>query len=60
VEGKTGLLVDEHDIEGMASALKDFANDLEKTRLMGAAAREHMEENYDVVKLSAKIKGLLV
>jgi glycosyltransferase involved in cell wall biosynthesis len=59
-EGKTGLLVEEHDVEGMASALKYLANDLEKTRLMGAAAREHMEEQYDVVKLSSKIKGLLV
>lgn len=59
-EGKTGLLVEEHDVEGMASALKYFASDLEKTRLMGAAAREHMEKQYDVVKLSAKIKGLLV
>jgi hypothetical protein len=52
--------VEEHDVEGMASALKDLARDLEKTRLMGVAAREHMEEQYDVVKLSAKIKGLLV
>jgi glycosyltransferase involved in cell wall biosynthesis len=60
IEGKTGLLVDEHDVEGMASALKEFAANLEKTRLMGVAAREHMEEHYDVVKLSAKIKGLLV
>jgi glycosyltransferase involved in cell wall biosynthesis len=60
IEGKTGLLVDEHDVEGMASTLKDFARDLEKTRLMGVAARKHMEEQYDVVKLSAKIKGLLV
>ncbi len=60
VEGKTGLLVEEHDVEGMASALKDFAKDLEKTRLMGVAAREHMEYQYDVVKLSSKIKGLRV
>ena len=60
IEGKTGLLVDEHDVEGMASALKDLARDLKKTRLMGVAAREHMEAHYDVVKLSAKIKGLLV
>jgi glycosyltransferase involved in cell wall biosynthesis len=60
VEEKTGLLVDEHDVEGMASALKDLARDLEKTRQMGAAARAHMEEHYNVVKLSAKIKGLLV
>jgi glycosyltransferase involved in cell wall biosynthesis len=60
VEGKTGLLVDEHDVEGMASALKSLASDVSKTRLMGEAARKHMEEQYDVVKLSAKIKGLLV
>jgi glycosyltransferase involved in cell wall biosynthesis len=59
-EGKTGLLVDEHDVTGMASALKELAANLEKTREMGAAARRHMESNYDVVKLSAKIKGLLL
>lgn len=60
IEGKTGLLVDEHDVEGMASALKDLASDLALTRAYGTAARKHMEEAYDVVKLSAKIKGLLV
>ena len=59
-EGKTGLLVDEHDVKGMASALKELAGDLDKTRKMGAAARQHMEAHYDVVKLSAKIKGLLI
>jgi glycosyltransferase involved in cell wall biosynthesis len=60
IEGKTGLLVDEHDVEGMASALKKLASDSSVTRAMGEAARKHMEEHYDVVKLSAKIKGLLV
>ncbi|MEY2941069.1 MAG: putative colanic acid biosynthesis glycosyltransferase WcaL [Bacteroidota bacterium] len=60
IEGKTGLLVDEHDVEGMASALKSLASDSVATRAYGAAARKHMEEQYDVVKLSAKIKGLLV
>jgi colanic acid/amylovoran biosynthesis glycosyltransferase len=60
IEGETGLLVDEHDVEGMASALKELAADFLKTRAMGTAARKHMEEQYDVVKLSAKIKGLLV
>ena len=60
IEGKTGLLVDEHDVEGMASALKELASDSAATRAYGAAARKHMVEAYDVVKLSAKIKGLLV
>ena len=60
IEGKTGLLVDEHDVEGMASALKSLASDSVATRAYGAAARKHMKEQYDVVKLSAKIKGLLV
>jgi glycosyltransferase involved in cell wall biosynthesis len=60
IEGKTGLLVDEHDVEGMAYALKELATDIALTRSYGVAARKHMEEQYDVVKLSAKIKGLLV
>jgi glycosyltransferase involved in cell wall biosynthesis len=60
IEGKTGLLVDEHDVEGMAAALKSLASDSATTRAYGVAARKHMEEQYDVVKLSAKIKGLLV
>ena len=60
IEGKTGLLVDEHDVEGMAFALKSLASDYAATRAYGVAARKHMEEQYDVVKLSAKIKGLLV
>jgi len=47
-------------VEGMASALKKLASDSAVTRAMGEAARKHMEEQYDVVKLSAKIKGLLV
>ena len=60
IEEKTGLLVDEHDVKGMAEALKKLASNPSLTRSYGAAARKHMEEQYDVVKLSAKIKGLLV
>lgn len=60
IEGETGILVDEHDINGMALALKKLATKPDETQAMGTAARKHMEENYDVVKLSAKIKGLLV
>jgi glycosyltransferase involved in cell wall biosynthesis len=60
IEEKTGLLVDEQDINGMADALKKLASNPSLTRSYGAAARKHMEEQYDVVKLSAKIKGLLV
>jgi hypothetical protein len=44
----------------MASALKSLASDVALTLAYGVAARKHMEEQYDVVKLSAKIKGLLV
>jgi spore cortex formation protein SpoVR/YcgB (stage V sporulation) len=53
-------IVDEHDVKGMAEALKKLASNPSLTRSYGAAARKHMEEQYDVVKLSAKIKGLLV
>jgi glycosyltransferase involved in cell wall biosynthesis len=59
IEGKTGLLTDEHDVQGMAEACMFLIqNEADRLR-MGVAARKHVEINYDVVKLSQKIKSLL-
>jgi glycosyltransferase involved in cell wall biosynthesis len=59
LEGETGLLTDEHDIEAMAEACIFLANNAATREKMGMAARKHIEMNYDVVKLSQKIKSLL-
>jgi len=59
IEGQTGLLTDEHDISGMAEACITLAQNEATRETMGVAARKHIEMNYDVVKLSQKIKSLL-
>lgn len=43
---KTGFLVAEHDVEGMARYMALLAEDASLAASLGAAAREHMEENY--------------
>ena len=59
LEGETGLLTDEHDIQGMAEACIFLASHETTREKMGVSARKHIETNYDVVKLSQKIKSLL-
>jgi glycosyltransferase involved in cell wall biosynthesis len=46
VEGKTGFLVDEHDVDGMAEAMIRFLADKELARKMGQAARERIKTNF--------------
>jgi colanic acid/amylovoran biosynthesis glycosyltransferase len=48
VDGVTGFLTDEHDIEGMANGIIQLAASMELAVKMGKAGREHMIENYDI------------
>jgi glycosyltransferase involved in cell wall biosynthesis len=59
IEGETGILTDEHDIEAMATACILLAQNPSEALKMGIAARKHVSEQYDVVKLSQKIKSIL-
>ncbi|MEY4274667.1 MAG: putative colanic acid biosynthesis glycosyltransferase WcaL [Bacteroidota bacterium] len=59
IEGETGILTDEKDIKGMAEACIFLAKNPSEIAKMGIAARKHVVENYDVVKLSQKIKTIL-
>lgn len=58
-EEVTGILVDEHDVEAMGNALIRLASNPELCQQMGMAARSHMQEHYEVGKLSQSIKQLL-
>lgn len=59
IEGETGLLTDEHDVQGMSEACMFLVqNETDRLR-MGVSARKHIEMNYDVVKLSQKIKSVV-
>ncbi|HEY9195319.1 MAG TPA: glycosyltransferase [Mucilaginibacter sp.] len=48
VDGKTGFLVDEHDIAGMAERMTTLAESVDLAVQMGKAARSHMIDNYDI------------
>jgi len=48
INGKTGYLVAEHDINGMAEKMMIFAADAALAKKFGDAGREHMLENYDI------------
>lgn len=55
VDGVTGFLTDEYDIEGMAEGMIKIAASVELAIELGAAGRMHMIKNYDI---NARIKLL--
>jgi glycosyltransferase involved in cell wall biosynthesis len=61
VEGRTGFLVNERDVEAMASQLVTLLSDPERCREMGTAARRHIRENFSsdrhIARLAAVIKS---
>jgi len=61
VEGRTGFLVDERDVEAMASQLVTLLSDPERRREVGTAAQRHIRENFSsdrhIARLAAVIKS---
>jgi glycosyltransferase involved in cell wall biosynthesis len=48
VNGKTGLLVEERDVPGMAEAMRVLVRDKSLCRDMGQFSREHIREHYNI------------
>jgi len=59
LDGKTGFLVDEHDISGMAEKMLLLASDFELAVNMGKAGRKHVIENYAIEKQINKLDQLI-
>jgi glycosyltransferase involved in cell wall biosynthesis len=55
IEGETGLLVEEGDVNGMAAAVAGLLSDQERARQLGEAARRRIEAKYS---MQASIDGL--
>lgn len=57
LNGETGMLVDENDIDGMAKAIETFYT-MEEPAYQGYCkrARNHVERNYEVVRCSAELR----
>jgi glycosyltransferase involved in cell wall biosynthesis len=48
IEGKTGLLVEEHDVAGMADAMLRLIDDSPLAANLGAAARDHVNAHFSM------------
>jgi glycosyltransferase involved in cell wall biosynthesis len=56
-EGKTGFLVQERDVDGLANRLGQLLADQALRERMGVAARAKMEREYDVQKQVVELEG---
>jgi glycosyltransferase involved in cell wall biosynthesis len=59
IEGETGFLVDEGDIEGMAAHMLTLAQDADLAGRMGRRAREHVAANFSMEQHIARLAGVL-
>jgi glycosyltransferase involved in cell wall biosynthesis len=59
IEEETGLLVDEHDIDGMSQAIERLIIDHNLREKMGRAGRERAVEKFSAQKSLSKFRGVL-
>lgn len=57
IDGKTGFLVPEKDINGLAERLEHLINHLELWESMGRAGRKHIEEEFNIVTQTTKLEA---
>lgn len=60
IDGKTGFLVAEHDVDGMAAAMRRLAGDPELRQRLGQAGRKRAVESYDSSRLTRRLEQLLM
>lgn len=58
VDGVTGLLVPPRDPAALAEALVDLATDGDRRRRMGLAARERIEDQFDIATVCSRLMSL--
>lgn len=59
IDGKTGFLVDEFDVERMAAHMLELIMQPQLSEQMGIAGRKHIEDNYDLRKQAYKLFNVL-
>jgi colanic acid/amylovoran biosynthesis glycosyltransferase len=58
IDGETGLLVEERDIQGLAASLMSLYTDRRRLRSMGCIAREHIKKEYDAEQQGMRMDQL--
>jgi glycosyltransferase involved in cell wall biosynthesis len=59
VDGETGLLVEEGDVDGMGDALVELLTDPERARRIGRAARERVELLFSLESTTERLCSIL-
>ncbi|KAF0285576.1 hypothetical protein BA899_01875 [Spiribacter sp. SSL99] len=59
VDGETGLLVEEHDVDGMAAAMLSLLNDPECAEAMGRAGRNLVEAKFTHDRTAARLREIM-
>jgi glycosyltransferase involved in cell wall biosynthesis len=59
IHGETGLLVEEHDIDGMAEAMLFVVDNPEKAKEMGRAGRARVEAYFTHEHTAARLRGIM-
>ncbi len=59
VEGRTGFLVDEHDVDGMAKHIKELLSVDGRARVMGQHGRRHIRDNFTMQKHIGALNTLI-
>lgn len=59
VDGETGILVEEHDVEGMARAMIDLLNTPARAKEMGRAGRTRVEALFTHDRTAARLRTIL-
>ncbi len=60
IDGKTGLLCDEHDVQGMANNMLQLINDVEYAKKLGALGKQHILNNYNMQRHINALQAILL
>jgi glycosyltransferase involved in cell wall biosynthesis len=58
-DGETGLLVEEHDVDGMADAMCALLEDPARAEAMGRAGRARVEAHFTHEKTAARLREIM-
>ena len=58
-DGETGLLVEEHDVDGMAEAMLSLLNDPARAEAMGRAGRARVEAHFTHAHTAARLREIM-
>ena len=60
VDGQTGFLVDQHDVDGMAKAMQRLGQDPQLRRRFGQEGRRRVVQEFDTASQVRKLEGVLL